>query len=245
MNPYLEHESVWHDFHERFITAVADALVPQVRPEYIVQIDEHAYIHELPSDERRYAGRPDVTLATGRPAAVKPAAGTIEAPAHAILPIAIDEERLAFVEIRDRLSRDLVTVIEVLSPSNKRRGPDREQYLRKRLEFARGPAHFVELDLLRGGPRLPLDELPPCDYYAMVSRAQERPRVGLWAVRLRDALPEIPIPLRPPRADAKLELQGLLHRVFDAGGYEDYIYAQTPQPPLAPEDALWAKQFVP
>jgi len=33
MNPYLE--TIWHDFHERFLPAAAAYLVPQVRPKYI------------------------------------------------------------------------------------------------------------------------------------------------------------------------------------------------------------------
>ncbi|MCE3017616.1 MAG: DUF4058 family protein [Pirellula sp.] len=41
----------------------------------------------------------------------------------------IDIEWHPVIEIRDRHDRLLVTMIEVLSPSNKRYGPDREQYL--------------------------------------------------------------------------------------------------------------------
>lgn len=41
MNPYLEQDDVWHDFHERLIPAAAQALEEQVGPDYIVKIDEH------------------------------------------------------------------------------------------------------------------------------------------------------------------------------------------------------------
>lgn len=41
-------------------------------------------------------------------------------------------ERQSFLEIRDRAGRKLVTAVELLSPSNKRPGSDRQQYLHKR-----------------------------------------------------------------------------------------------------------------
>lgn len=246
MNPYLEQEDIWHDFHERFIPHIAEVIVPQVRPGYIVKIDEHIYIHERSAAEREFLGRADVSVArSDAPAPPRPGVGVLEAPAHGRLPVAIDVERLSFVEIRDRRDRQVVTVIELLSPSNKRLGPDREQYIAKRRQLCASNVHLVEIDLLRGGPRLPLEDLPDCDYCILVSRAEERPRVGIWPSRLRERLPVIPIPLRAPDADARLDLQETLNRLYDAAGYEDYIYTGTPQPPLHPDDAAWARQFLP
>ncbi|MBI3462828.1 MAG: DUF4058 family protein [Planctomycetes bacterium] len=155
-----------------------------------------------------------------------------------------DIERQSFIEIRDRLGRELVTVIELLSPTNKRSGPDREQYLSKRRQFIASNVHLVELDLLRGGQRMPIEGLPSCDYCAVVSRAEERPRAGIWPLGLRDPLPVLPIPLRSPDPDARLDLQALLHRIHDAAGYADYLYADGPQPALSPADDAWAKRLV-
>ncbi|MBV8676985.1 MAG: DUF4058 family protein, partial [Planctomycetaceae bacterium] len=53
MNPYLEQDDAWHNFHEKFLPAIAERLVPQVRPNYIVKLDEHIYVHELPHEPRR------------------------------------------------------------------------------------------------------------------------------------------------------------------------------------------------
>src|SRR5438552_303967 len=94
MNPYLEQERVWHDFHERFIPAAAEALTLQVDPNYIVKIDEHVYIHELAEETRAFLGRGDVTgartpMSTERGAA----AATLEAPVQVQLP-QFDAERL-------------------------------------------------------------------------------------------------------------------------------------------------------
>src|SRR5438270_10953148 len=65
MNPYLEHEDAWHDFHERFIPAAAEEIGRQVRPAYIVKIDQNVYVHELPEGDRRLLGRPDVYVIEG------------------------------------------------------------------------------------------------------------------------------------------------------------------------------------
>src|SRR5438094_5877760 len=176
MNPYLEQDDAWGDFHQRFLPAVAASLSPQVRPGYIVKLEEHLYIHELGDDERLFLGRADVAI-THVSTAAKPQAGTamLQAPAHGRIPAVVDIERQSYIEIRDRRDRQLVTVLELLSPSNKKIGPDREQYVAKRRQLLSGTVHFVEIDLLRGGPRMPLEDLPGCDYYALVSRVEERP----------------------------------------------------------------------
>jgi hypothetical protein len=166
------------------------------------------------------------------------------APAEGYLPL-VDVERLAYVEIRDRRNRQLVTLIELLSPANKRPGSDRDQYVAKRNEIVASSAHFVEIDLLRGGERLPLEGAPESDYRALVSRCETRPRVGIWPVALRDRLPLIPIPLREPDPDAQLDLQDVLDDIYDKARYHTYIYDGTPEPPLSPADECWARQFAP
>jgi hypothetical protein len=245
MNPYLEQNDVWDDFHERFLPLAADVLAAQVDPGYIVKLGEHLYIHELSGEARHFLGRTDVSVAPGASA---PSGGggtaVAAAPARVWLP-AVDVERLSNVEIRDRRSRQLITVLELLSPSNKRTGADRDQYLGKRGELLASGVHFVEIDLLRGGPRMPMNELPECDYCVLVSRYEERPAAAVWPVRLRDRLPVVPVPLREPGEEARLDLQELLHRVYDAARYGTYVYDGEPQPRLSPDDAAWAEALVP
>lgn len=246
MNPYIDRASVWHDFHERWIPRVADLIGAQVLPRYYVTIDEHMFIHELSSEERRFIGRGDVLVPALAPAGARPAgAGTVlEAPAEVGVP-AVDTEAVSFLEIRDRESNEVVTVLELLSPANKYAGPDREQYLARARTIQRSWTHFVEIDLLRGGPRMPWLDMPPCDYYVVVSRAERRPRAGFWPIRLRDRLPQVPIPLRNGDADVLLDLQQVLDRIYDAAGYAFRIYSSPPEPTLSSEDAVWAAQFIP
>jgi hypothetical protein len=247
MNPFLEQDDVWHDFHESYLPAVRDHLAAQLPPHYIAKIDEHLYIHEPPGEQRVFLGRGDVLVARSQPAAVAnaPATARVTGPAQVVLP-ALDVEGLSFLEIRDRRDRRLVTVLELLSPTNKYSGPDRDQYLAKRGQLLSSSAHFVEIDLLRGGPRMPFaGSLPECDYYGLVSRMEKRPQADLWPIRLRDPLPAIPIPLREPDSDARLDLQAVLHQVYDRAHYGNYIYDGGPQPALSSEDGAWASPFIP
>ena len=245
MNPYLEQEVVWHDFHDSFLPQIRDALNAQVGDQYIIKIDEHIYIHDLSAEQRAFLGRGDITVAGLAPRNHSSAGvGVIEAPTQVELPMQ-DVERQSFLEIRDRRSRQVITVLEVLSPSNKNTGPDRDQYINKRYQLMRSGVNLVELDLLRGGPRMPFVNLPPCDYYAMVFRTERWPLADLWPIGLRQPLPIIPVPLRAPDPALRLELQPILHRIYDAAGYAKFIYDEEPTPPLSPEDIEWARTLIP
>jgi hypothetical protein len=242
MNPYLEQPDVWHDFHQAMITAIRNELTPQIRPGYVAKIDDHIYIHELAGEDRYLIGRSDVSVVPSQGGvAISARPHSVVAPAHGLIPLNVDEVRESFIEIRDRESRELVTVIELLSPTNKSHAADREQYIGKRKALLAHNPHLVEIDLLRGGERMPVEGMPACDYVVMVSRSYERPRVDLWPLALRDPLPTIPIPLRRDDRDATLDLQRLLHEQYDAAGYEDYIYRTSPQPPLSEADTEWVQ----
>lgn len=254
MNPYIEKPSVWQDFHTRFVTTAAERIGVLVFPRYYVRIDEYVFIHEFSAEERKPFGRPDVFLFDpGSPPPV-PAGGTVAAvvaPAEVEIPAAgVDEIRHRFLEIRDQESAAVVTVLELLSPSNKASGQGREEYWNKvRRLISTTHTSLVEIDLLRGGQRLPWERLPSCDYYALVSRPADRrrdpPKADVWPVRLRDPLPGIPVPLAPGEPEVVLDLQSIIHHVYDTAGYRYSLYRSPPEPPLAPADAEWAAQFLP
>jgi hypothetical protein len=155
---------------------------------------------------------------------------------------AVDLERENRIEIRDRETGRIVTVIELLSPANKQSGQDRRPFLGKRDELLASEINYIEIDLLRAGPRMPVDNLPDCEYYALVSRAALRPTADLWPIRLAEPLPNIPVPLREPDADATLDLRRALDQAFEAGGYAVYIYSGEPNPALSADQQAWAKE---
>ena len=98
MNPYLEQADAWQDFHQRFITHAAAVIGAQVRPAYIVKIDEHVYLREPTADDRMLIGRGKVTVARPREATTGGQSVPTTAPAYARLPV--DVERQSFVEVR-------------------------------------------------------------------------------------------------------------------------------------------------
>jgi hypothetical protein len=198
----------------------------------------------LVGDERIFFGRPDVTIKHQGGVATATATRSIKAPAFGHIQPGVDTIHEPFIEIRDRETREVITVIELLSPTNKTPGSDREQYIGKRKAILSSNTHLIEIDLLRGGQRMPVEDLPASDYVVMVSRSYDRPRVELWPFSLRDPLPLIPVPLRLGRTDATLDLGPLLGDQWDAAGYEDYVYRTSPQPPLTATDAEWASGLV-
>jgi hypothetical protein len=245
MNPYFEQADHWQDFHTEFLTGLRFQLDLNIGPNYVVLLEKHVYIHELPPEPRRSLGRPDISLVrTHALLAAQPNLAVLEAPAE-VQVLDLDVERVSFLEVRDRLNRELVTIIELLSPSNKRPGDDRSQYLSKRREILRSAAHLVEIDLLRGWPPMPAENRPEGDYSVLVSRVDRRPTADFWPIRLRDRLPVIPIPLKQGDPDSRVDLQEVINQTYDRGGYRKYIYDRSPEPPLNAQDAEWAAQFLP
>ncbi|MCO5169086.1 MAG: DUF4058 family protein [Planctomycetes bacterium] len=153
------------------------------------------------------------------------------------------EHREPFLSIFARGSAEVVTVIEVLSPTNKRGdgSEGRRAYLAKRRQVLHSEAHLVEIDLLRAGQRVPMARpLPAADYVVIVSRAPLRPECDVFPSSLRDPLPTVPIPLLGDEA-VEVDLQALLDSVYARAGYDlDVDYGREPVPPLSPEDAAWA-----
>lgn len=243
MNPYLEQPALWPDFHTKFLVEFSERLVSVIRPKYFVLLERHVFVQEPPGETTSLRLRPDLLVATSRPADEGGVAVLdVVAPVQ-VEHLAQEVERVAYLEIRETRSGELVAVVELLSPSNKRE--DRLTYLARREKVLGSAAHLVEIDLLRGGRPMPEADRPPCSYSVLVSHADGRPRAGFWPIGLRDPLPEIPVPLRRPDPPAKLDLQAILHRVYDASAYEDFIYEGTPDPSLPPDDAAWASSLVP
>ncbi len=204
--------------------ALAEALTPLLPDHYIARTDQDVFIRERSADERV-----GVSGATDGSSVVAAFPAT-----------AVDIERRPFIQIVDRRQRAVVIAIEVLSPSNKSPSGDRATYLAKRRRLLSAGANLVEVDLLRGGPRLPLEGLPPCDYYDLVSRAADWPAVRVWPLTVRDPLPVIPIPLASGENDVWLDLRVAFDRVYDGAGYARYTYAADPELPFTPADGAWA-----
>ncbi len=247
MDPWLEAPSRWPGVHATLISTIRELLVPQIRPRYFADIESRVYILGEDDPARRVIV-PDVIAFRGEPRKIERGirGGTAAAPASVVLNMMAEiPVREGRVVIRTPDGRDVIAVLELLSPANKTRGSrGREEYLVKRREVLHSNAHLIEVDLLRAGVRFPtLDALPQGDYYAHVSRAGERPRGYVWAWTVREPAPVIPVPLGEGEPDATIDLAAAIHLAYERGGYDVAIdYGKPPEPPLSPEDAEWVAQ---
>jgi hypothetical protein len=156
----------------------------------------------------------------------------------------LDEVPERWIEIKRLPELSLVTVIEILSPTNKA-GMGRTEYLHKRRELLDQPVHVVEIDLLVRGLRLPMGApLPPGDYFALVSRSERRHNSDVYGWSVRRNLPTIPIPLAQPDPDITADLALVVGRAYDQGRYGRLVnYSAAVDLPLAPDDRAWAEDL--
>ncbi|MBI3942136.1 MAG: DUF4058 family protein, partial [Chloroflexi bacterium] len=151
----------------------------------------------------------------------------------------------AYLEIRDARSHQVVTAVELLSPANKVKGSrGRDAMLQKQRLLRQGGAHWLEIDLLRGGERLP-GIAQRSDYCAILLRA-DRPGMQVWFIDLRDPLPTVAVPLVPTLPDVPLALQPVLDETYDRSWYAHSLdYARPiPLPALKPADAAWVADIL-
>ena len=242
MNPWLETSRLWRDVHTSLITAIRDILAPQLEPRYFVGVETHTYISVAPHQplQTRY---PDVSiLHRGGPAVATlpmlPAAmpEVIEIP----LPEPYEEP---YLEVRLLPDGEVVTVIELLSHTNKRGGMERASYLEKRDAFIKSELNFVEIDLLRAGQAMPYTDHVTADYRIFVRRSEKLARGYLYSFSVRQPIPRFPQPLLPDDQEPLVDLGALLQSVYDRARYKLVIdYQKPPEPPLKEADAAWAAE---
>src|SRR5262245_22142968 len=222
MDPYLEKPSLWPDVHHSLISQIRAALNRVIRPKYVARVEERVYISDE-DDPGRSVIIPDVHFALRqRPATPVAPANVVSTLEPIVITELIDSEiHEARVELVDAASREVVTVIEVISPTNKAPGArGREGFLAKRQAVLRSDSHWMEIDLLRAGePLFGRGCVPPCEYLVYLSRADDRPRHRVWPLRLKERLPVIGVPLRGADPVAPLDLQAVLNAVYDEAGY--------------------------
>lgn len=146
MDPYLEDPTLWGSVHTRLMNSISDVLAEQVTPDFYVDIQQHVTVLE-PDEVGAHQIVPDIYLverasvrsgAAARPAISVP---TLITPLE---PLEIVERH---IEVRDRRSRGVITLIEVLSPWNKAAGPQRrDAFQEKRAKVMASLTHWIEID---------------------------------------------------------------------------------------------------
>lgn len=137
-----------------------------------------------------------------------------------------------YLEIREVKTGKVVTVVEVLSPKNKRVGEGREKYLTKRQKVLNRATHLVEIDLLRMGNFIPMDVSIRSDYRILVSRTNLRPEAELYPFNVRESIPQFLFPLQPLEQEPVVNLSEVLGQLYQEAALDLAIdYSQQPVPP--------------
>lgn len=242
MDPWLEGH-VWPDVHHGLAFVFKEQLVTQVVPRYFVRIETYIVEDTFP-DEDVGIMYPDVEIlkkSTHDDIVAEPAAtyGSYT-PATLAIPIAAPVEvRIPVVEIRDRDKQQLITAIEILSPVNKRK-PGLEDYRKKHKKLHENGVHLLEIDLLRRDERpFNYPTLPRWAHYFVMLTRGEQLRMDVWAMSVRDKLPVVPVPLKLPDPDVRLDIGAALNEVYDRSRYDLSVrYDAEPPPPAFSEENL-------
>lgn len=245
MDPYVESAENFRDLHSSLIFLIREVLNASLPKGYIARGTQLVWVDDELHRE------PDVGVFGGDtpPESAGDLAMLAGAVAVAEQPTPEPWEQ-PYLEILTTEGKRLVTMVEVLSLSNKRAGDNgRTSYRQKQQECRLAGVNMVEIDLLRGGVHTtaaPLPELRraigPIDYHACVMTSGSPTRYYAVPIRLTGRLPAVPVPLDPGVPPVSVELQPLFDRAYDTGRYADWInYRQQPEPPLTPEQQAWAE----
>jgi len=247
MDPYLERPDFWTDVHNRLIVTLADTLAPRLRPRYYVSIEERTYL--AGPKGLLFSGRPDVAV-VGEPPPVYETVTTIETVPVGVVTVELplpDHVRENYLQVRFADTDKVVTVLEILSPTNKRPGEGRDLYERKRLILLGTLTHLVEIDLLRAGEPMTMwgDEREG-HYRILISHASTDAKscvsmADLLTFGVRQPIPSFRLPLQRGDEEPVVDVGRLLHELYDRAGYDLRVdYRAEPYPPLEGDDATWA-----
>lgn len=250
MDPWLENRILWQGFHNVFVSLCMTAL-NRALPDNVVATTELRIQRIDPGELRpdigivsRFATRPNVPKEAFGGVAV--AERPVVAPL--VVPVSPTEERQAFLVLRDALRLDrILTVIELLSPSNKT-GRGYEQYRAKQAELPDSETSLIEIDLLRAGghtvaasPESLIERGAVWSYLVCLHDVADRWNYQVWPLTLADPLPTIPIPLGPELSPISLDLQAIFDECYDTGRYGVLLrYDEPPEVPLSDEEIAWA-----
>ena len=251
MDPYLEHPDFWQETHHWLTIALADTIMPQIRPKYEIAIKQNIY----KNDTNDYNS--NSMLVSIPNVAIEHQSNTIDVPNRSVaiatltLPTTVkvpttEKIKQTYLEVREMTTKQVVTAIEILSPVNKRSGEGRITYLKKRQSILGSLTNLVEIDLLRKWESMPiLNNSIQSDYRILVSPRNSRPFADLYAFNLRDSFPVFPLPLREEDIEPIVNLPEIFAGIYDRAGYDYRLdYNLEPVPSLSEEDRVWASQLL-
>lgn len=250
MDPYLE--SHWLDVHSSMAVEARNALNASLPDDLVASVEERTEIASGLDDDVDYVFRPDVKTfepPTGTERVESRAGGAVvAAPFRLVVDLELGTERS--VRIVAAGTERLVTVIEFISPANKR-GLGLNEFRRKRGELLSSGVNVVEIDLVRAGDWQALMAPHECPreartaYRATIRVPGDNRSAYLFPAPIREPLPAVQVPLREGDPVVMLELQTLLDRTYANGRYARRVdYHADPVPMLDTVDATWADSLL-
>jgi hypothetical protein len=245
MDPWLE--DCWPGFHLHLISIISSKLGRQLPDDLLVTAEETISIGDADDKIRPDLNVSEESWKTGVPPSWSPEReDVLESTVTKPLLVMVPPVKHRWLEILTTTGH-LVTVIEIISPTNKMGG--REFYRNKRKALVKARVNVVEMDLLRGGHTLvdvdgewwdKYTSTHRPDYVTCVSRGQVDEQREVYPSLLRDRLPVIRVPLRPGEADIILDIQEAVNEAYDMGLYWKRDHRHEPSLALNPDDSQWA-----
>lgn len=244
MDPFLEDPVEWPGVHLLLIAELAKRLSALITPDYFVRVQQRVYLVTENDEARGKPIIPDLYLVREP----QEWAGMTLAPADVTIPTLVEpvyelEVEEPYLEIWEKSSREVVTVLELLSPGNKAsHHQGYKAFQEKRREVMNSSVHWVEIDLLRGGLR-PREVTGKSHYYTLLKRGNRSRPYEVWFFNLNEPMPTIAIPLRFPTPDVSLDLQATFSEIYCQTRYADSLDYRQPvsEPPLKPEEQQWVE----
>ena len=256
MDPFMELR--WQHLHTSLTTYMCDQLQGQLPGDLLAQTNERVVMElaeEVGVREALGSARPDVGVLETTSGTGVTGLATIRRADAAPSGVLIQEfdypETEPYIEIVDAQTRTrIITIIELISPTNKLPGKGRESYLAKQESTLRAKINLVEIDLTREGERAAIMPwcrelpLPSPAFLAGVRRQFEllQPRLEYHALPMEKPLKPIAIPLRPTDADVVLDLQPLVEQAYERGRYDLTDYKTRLRPPLSYAEQAFLEQ---
>ena len=249
MDPYLE--TRWGDVHASLTVYARDALNGSLPSGLMARADERSIVAEAYHDKRDIY--PDVFVlqrGSGESSVLNSEAEIAESRCLLLLEPTIFKQR--YLEIRDASSGGrVITVIEFVSPTNKRPGDGLEKYLQKHTECLDAGVNFVEIDLTCGGDRsliMPIQDIAlegRSTYAATLRRVSDPKHVWLFNLPIQKRLGAIPIPLRKSDQDSILNLQSIVDKIYNSGRYASDLDYQKPLANVfSDSDTVWINNIL-
>ena len=225
IDPEIAKQGRWRGFHNAFLIHAQIALLTVLPAGYDVETDHRLELgpgddQDDGSDGRWRWGDVDV-VRQGDGGSIQPAEGAVATAdartfvRHQPINLAPRQTYARVVAIPDG---ELVTTIELLSPTNK--GSGYMEFLARREVLLNAGINLVELDLLVEGRRLPVVEgINDGDGFAVITLAPTPEQADVWAFTLADRLPRIPVPLKPQDGHVVLDVGKVYTETYDRGGF--------------------------